>query len=162
MLLVSDANIFIDFESGALTDRLFQLPHDIVVPDTLFDEELRDRHAHLMGLGLQIRTLTGQQVGEAYEMRKRYADPSVNDLLALVLAKALGCPLVTGDSRLRTAAEAEGLQLLGTLTLIEQMFFAVLVQLEEVELAYQRMRTAGRRLPWDAVIEQIDRFRRDP
>ena len=47
MLLVSDANIFIDFEVSELTAKLFQLPHDIVVPDTLYQQELRARHPHL-------------------------------------------------------------------------------------------------------------------
>ncbi len=161
MLLVSDSNIFIDFEAGELTDRLFQLPHEIVVPDTLFDEELRDRSPHLIGLGLQVRSLTGDQVTEAYGLRGTYTGPSVNDLLALVLAKSLGCPLVTGDLRLRAAAQSEGLDLLGTLTLVEQMFDSELVALQQIEEAYDRMRTAGRRLPWEAVAAQLQGFRHD-
>jgi len=66
---------------------------------------------------------------------------------------------VTGDSRLRAAAEAEGLHLLGTLALVEQMVQQALVSVAEVERGYERMRNAGRRLPWDAVTRQLDAFR---
>jgi hypothetical protein len=158
MLLVSDANIFIDFEVSGLTTRLFQLPHEIVVPDTLYEQELRARHPHLPGLGLQVRTLTSEQVAEVFGLQARYADPSVNDLFALVLAKGLGCPLATGDARLRKAADAEGLQLLGTLTLVDDMFTNELVTLEELRQAYGRMRDANRRLPWKEVDAQLERF----
>jgi len=61
MLLVSDANIFMDFEAAELTVQLFELPHEIVVPDTLYREELDARHPHLRALGLQVRTLTGEK-----------------------------------------------------------------------------------------------------
>jgi predicted nucleic acid-binding protein len=160
MLLVSEANIFIDFEVAELIQQLFKLPHEINVPDTLYEQELRSRHAHLLGLGLMVRTLSADEVSFAYEMRLKYARPGVNDLFALVLAKSLACPLVTGDRDLRAAAEAEGLELLGTLTLIEQMFNGSLVSLDEVELAYGRMKKFGRRLPWRIVEEQLERMRR--
>jgi hypothetical protein len=52
MLLVSDANIFIDFEVAGLSGLLFQLPHEILVPRVLFDDELAARHSHLRTLGL--------------------------------------------------------------------------------------------------------------
>ena len=44
MLLVSDANIFVDFECAGLTTQLFQLPVTIAVPDILFYEELEEMH----------------------------------------------------------------------------------------------------------------------
>ena len=47
MLLVSDANNFIDFEVAGLTAELFRLLHEIVVPDILYEEELASRHANL-------------------------------------------------------------------------------------------------------------------
>ncbi len=162
MLLVSDANIFIDFDVAGLTTELFRLPHEIVVPDVLYEQELANRHPHLLKLGLQVRSLTGDQVGEAYRFQLKYRAPSVNDLFALTLAKNLGCPLVTGDRRLRAAAEAEGLQLLGTLTLVEHLIVHSIARVQDVRSAYERMRAGGRRLPWDEVEEQLARLARGP
>ena len=160
MLLVSDANIFIDFEVAGLTAQLFRLPHEIVVPDILYEEELAGRHAHLLRLGLQVHGLTGTQIGDAYELQYKYREPSVNDLLALTLAKSLGCPLVTGDRRLRAAAIAEGLRLLGTLTLMEQLVARSLATRTEIQQGYERLRIGGRRLPWEQIREQLTRLER--
>jgi predicted nucleic acid-binding protein len=113
MLLVTDANILIDFETAGLAAELFRLPHEIVVPDVLYEQELASRHRHLPTLGLQVRRLTGEQVAEAYRFGLKYRASSVNDVFALTLARNLGCPLVTGDRRLRSAAATEGLQVLG-------------------------------------------------
>lgn len=141
MILVSDANVFIDLEVGGLSARLFQLEHEIIVPDTLFEEELRVRHAGLLALGLNIRSLTPEQVSDALQMRTRYPSPSSNDLLALSLA--------TGDRRLRAAAEIEGVELCGTVTLIGEMLASVIVSAQEIDRSIQLMRRHGRRLPWD-------------
>lgn len=160
MQLVSGANILIDFDVAGLTSELFRLPHEIVVPDVLFEQELASRHQHLLDLGLQVRSLPGPQVSEAYRFQLKYREPSVNDVFALTLAKSLGCPLATGDRRLRAAAQAEGLQLLGTLTLMEQLYLHSIARVDEIGDAYERMRRGGRRLPWDEVERQLMRFAR--
>lgn len=149
MILVSDANVFIDLEVGELSARLFQLGHEIVVPDTLFEEELRVRHAGLLELGLNIRSLTPEQVRDALQMGTRYPSPSSNDLLALSLAKGLGCPLATGDKRLRAAADNEGVELCGTVTLIGEMLAGAIASAQEIDRSIGLMRRHGRRLPWD-------------
>lgn len=56
MLLVSDANIFIDFEAADLLTELFRLPHEIVVPDVLYAQELAEQHADLLNLGLRTQS----------------------------------------------------------------------------------------------------------
>lgn len=162
MQLVTDANVLIDFEVAELIAELFRLPHEIVVPDILFEQELASRHQHLPKLGLQVRSLTGPQVSEAYRFQLKYREPSVNDVFALTLAKSLGCPLVTGDRRLRAAAQAEELQLLGTLTLMEQLSLHSIALVDEIGHAYERMRRGGRRLPWDEVERQLVRLARGP
>ncbi len=159
MLIVSDANIFIDFEAAQLLELLFKLPYEIVVPDTLYAEELSSEHAHLIDLGLEQRPLSGKQVDQAYRMQVVYREPSLNDLFALVLAKSLDCPLATGDRRLRAAAQTEGLELLGTLSLLERLFTQSLLDVVGLQQAYQRMKAKRRRLPWDAVEEQVKRLR---
>lgn len=56
-LLVSDANILIDFEEGGLLREFFMLPRSICVPDVLFEDELRARHEYLLHYGLELREL---------------------------------------------------------------------------------------------------------
>lgn len=158
MLLVGDANIFMDFAATDLTPALFRLDHELVVPEVLFHEELASRHAHLLDLGLQLREMSGEQVQRAALLMARHRGPSSNDILALTLAGDLRCPLVTGDARLREAAQAEGVDLLGTLSLVEQMVTRELVSVAAARLAYDDMRAAGRRLPWHETDRQLRRL----
>lgn len=159
MLLVSDASIFIDFAATELTPLLFRLPKRLIVPDLLYHQELAAQHGHLLALGLELRSLSGEQVEQALRLTAVHREPSVNDLFALTLARHLGCPLVTGDRRLRAAATAEAVDVLGTLGLMEMLLAADLVTVEQVEAAYEHMRLAARRLPWDEVRAQIQRLR---
>lgn len=157
-LLVSDANIFIDFDEGGLLRELFQLPERIGVPDLLFEDELRGQHADLLELGLALLELAPDGVLRAAELARRHRRPSRLDLAALALAEQEKCPLLTGDRHLREAARAEGVDVHGTLWLVERLVTLRIVRVDRVRLAYERMRAAGRRLPWERVEEQVRRL----
>lgn len=160
LLLISDANVLIDLEEGGLTVELFRLPYALTVPDILFIEELELHHGHLVDHGLQLRELTSDSMRYAQQLVRRYGGPSVNDCLALALAKQEACPLVTGDKRLRKAADQEQVEKRGTVWLLEQMLEHQLITVQQAEAARDLMRQAGSRLPWDKLDQLIDRFRR--
>ena len=83
------------------------------------------------------------------QMATQYKRPSRNDLFALVLAAAEHCPLLTGDKDLKAAAQNEGIEVRGTLWLVNELISTRKISAHVARLAYQRMRTHGRRLPWD-------------
>jgi len=58
LLIISDACVLIDIECGELTSAMFSLSCQFAVPDTLFVEELEERHAHLLQFGLISKTMT--------------------------------------------------------------------------------------------------------
>ena len=159
-LLISDANILIDVNAGGLLRSMFRLKFAFAVPDTLFEEELREHHPNLRYLGLQILELDGETVEYAGRLVQKYAatGAGTNDLLALALAWQEECPLLTGDPRLRGAAEPEEIEVHGTLWLIAQMLDARLIGPKRARQAYDAMRKADRRLPWDEVEEQLQQF----
>lgn len=157
-LVVTDANIIIDLAAGGLLEDMFRLPGwDFCVPDTLYVEELADHHGVLPGLGLKILPQPAEAVEYVTQLRLRYQRPSVNDLFALALARTLGCALLSGDGPLRAAATAEGIELHGTLWLIEALLREH-VSVERVAAAYEAMRRDGSRLPWNEVQAQVERW----
>lgn len=159
-LLISDANILIDFDVGGLIRSMFQLPEDFAVPNTLYEEELIEHHAELPGYGLRALDVQEEFVLEAYRLGGVYRKPSHLDLLALALAKQEECPLLTGDYNLRLAAIDEQVEVHGTLWLMERMMEIGIVTVERAEQAYEAMKNDQRRLPWDMVKQQLDRFRK--
>lgn len=154
-LLISDANIFIDFQEGGILRRLFELSDDIGVPDLLFEDELRDDHPDLPSLGLRLIELTEASVLRVAALGATYPRTSANDRAALVGAEQEQCPLVTGDRRLREADSAEGVEVHGTLRLARRLVDGGCLNADELECAYDRMKAAQRRLPWAQVEEQL-------
>jgi predicted nucleic acid-binding protein len=157
-LVVSDANVFIDLEEGGILAALFRLPEAIAVPDVLFEEELRDRHAHLLELGLRVLVVKERGVERAVALAAQYRKPNRNDLFALALAEQESCPLLTGDRFLREAAVAEGVTVHGTLWVTERMVEARALPATRLRAAYARMREGGRRLPWGKVEALLERL----
>jgi len=158
-LIISDANILIDFEHADLTPRLFQLELDLAVPDLLYHDELSRHHGDLPALGLQLLELPPELIGQAYAYRSRYPKPSIYDLFALVLSLDRQCPLLTGDKALRQLAQNEGVDVFGTLWLMERLFDVRLVTIDEMELAYQTMLDNQSRLPEREIGTQLRRLK---
>jgi hypothetical protein len=155
-LVVTDANIIIDLDAGGLLEEIFRLPDmEFCTPDVLYLEELAQNYGALPALGLKVVSQPPEAVEYVTQLRPRYRRPSTNDLFALALARAMRCPLLSGDGSLRVAAETEGVEIHGTLWLIEALLQARLVGVGKVALAYEGMRRDGSRLPWEDVEAQI-------
>lgn len=155
-VLISDANILIDMEVGALLDLMFQLPYQFMTPDVLFEEELKASHPHLLALGLQLGELSGANVATVFELNGKYGGPSIHDCFALALAKQERCPLLTGDRALKNAAEREAVVVKGTLWVVEQMVVHAILTKDEALQGYEHMRANGSRLPWDIAKKRIE------
>lgn len=155
-LLISDANILIDLEEGRVLERLFQLPYHFSVPDVLFAEELENQHGYLLEMGLSQRELSPQSLQYAAGLIAHATGVSSNDCFALALAKQEQCPLLTGDQRLRGVAEQEGVVVMGTIWVINQLVQHQYLSIRDAKDAYERMRTNGRRLPWALAFRSLD------
>lgn len=156
-LLISDANILIDMEAGALMETLFRLPMQFGIPDLLYYEEIEPGSPGLKDLGLQIMEVTGDFVRYAENLPARYhhtlpakngPKPSHNDYLALALAKQESCKLLTGDANLRVVAGKEQVPVMGTIGLLCAMVSNGLMTVDDAFDALDRMKQGRRRLPW--------------
>ena len=157
-ILVSDANIFIDMEVADLTRQMFRLKESFATPDILYHEELAENHSELPGLGLRIERLTPAAISDVERMVALHQQNSVNDLMALALAKERQWPLLSGDRRLRAAAVIERVKIFGTLWLVEKLVETKTISLSQAATSFESMRHGGRRLPWtevDALLERL-------
>ncbi len=149
MLLISDANILIDMEAGNLLEIFFRLPMQIGIPDILYREEIEPETPELEALGLILLEIEGSYIDYAYNLPLRYGTkPSHNDYLALALAKQEKCPLLTGDKELRAVAQAEEVETMGTIWVLENLVRNALIDAQATLDSLQKMMQSGRRLPW--------------
>jgi len=121
-VLVSDTSVIIDLERAGIIEQVFALPYCFIVPDALYEQELKDYGGErLIAKGLQVRALTGAQVQEAQRLRTLERRISIHDSYALSLAKAEGAILLAGDAAMRRLAEAEGVRCHGVLWVFDQI-----------------------------------------
>lgn len=159
---VTDANFWIDLHAGNLLDDAFRLPCQWVIPDIILEELQQPNPQALRDRGLREDELSGAQVAEISELAARYPKPSRKDLAALVLAKARGTILVTGDRDLRIAAENEGQDVHGTLWVLDEMLRTKVITPRQAANSLEAMIRHGRRLPRPEVEERLRRWRRSP
>lgn len=167
-LLISDANILIDMEAGALMETLFRLPMRFGIPDVLYYEEIEPGTPGLEALGLQVMEISGEFVRYAERLPSQYnhtlpakhgAKPSHNDYLALALAKQESCTLLTGDANLRSVARQEQVVVMGTIGLLCIMVENQQLTVDESLAALNKMQEALRRLPWTEAQKRLEALR---
>ena len=159
VLTVSDANVLIDIEVGGLTHSLFCLPDiDFVVPDVLFEAELRQNHGLLEEMGLSLCSLSESAVAKVFQMAAQHRRVSRHDLFALQLAREKAAMLLTGDRALRQLAQIYQIECHGMIWLVELMVKQEVIEVEQAFAAYDKMREKGSRIPWEEAKERLNAF----
>jgi predicted nucleic acid-binding protein len=159
-VLVSDTSVVIDLERSGLIERVFALPYRFVVPDALYEQEMKEFGGpRLVELGLEVRVLTGAQVQEAQRLRGLERRISIHDSYALSLAKADAAILLAGDAAMRRLAEAEEVRCHGVLWVFDQMEERRVVNAMALHSGLTRVISDVRcRLPRDAVNLRLARY----
>jgi hypothetical protein len=159
-VLVSDTSVIIDLERAQLIEQVFSLPYRFVVPDALYEAELKDYGGErLIALGLQVRSLSGAQVAEAQRLRSLERRISIHDSYALSLAKAEAAILLAGDAAMRRLAETEEVRCHGVLWVFDQMEENRVVAPSVLHAGLTRIVSHPRCwLPRDAVDQRLKRY----
>lgn len=125
-IVVSDSGCLIDLRKASLLDALVQLPYELLIPNTLFEDELlkftaAQRRALLRG-GLQVVDLPGDRVTRAVEVSREVPRLSIHDGFAFALAEQHeGCVLLSGDGALRAYAAMCEIEVRGVLWVIDEL-----------------------------------------
>ncbi|ABK43875.1 conserved hypothetical protein [Magnetococcus marinus MC-1] len=147
-ILVSDSSVLIEFSKRGLLEEMFRLPFDFVVPDLLFEEELIDLGQYsrddLLQFGLGIEALDPIGVTTALSYQSRRSRLSLVDCFALALASGKKYTLLTGDKPMRTFAETEGIEVHGTLWLMDHLLAEGVVPAEDILVALEAMKNDPR------------------
>jgi hypothetical protein len=125
-IVVSDSSCLIDLRKASLLDAFLGLPYEILIPNTLFEEELlkftsAQKKALIRG-GLKVMDLPGERVLRAQHVVRGAPQLSIHDGFAFALAEThAGCILLTGDSSLRTLATVHDIEVHGVLWVVDQI-----------------------------------------
>lgn len=126
-IVVSDSSCLSDLRKVSLLDTFLQLPHEFLIPNTLFEEELvsftaTQKNALLDG-GLKVIDLPGTWVLRAQEVIRSIPQLSVHDGFAFALAEMHpGSILLTGDTALHVLASRNAVKVQGLLWAFDEMY----------------------------------------
>lgn len=124
-IIVSDSSCLIDLRKASLLEAFVRLPYEILIPNTLFEDELvkftAEERAILTG-GLKVMDLPGESVVRAQGVVRERPGLSIHDGFAFALAESCpGCILLSGDSGLRDLAEEHNIKVHGVLWVIDEV-----------------------------------------
>ncbi len=117
----------IDLRKASLLDVFVQLPYELLIPNTLFEEEFlkftaAQKRALVRG-GLKVMDLPGERVVRAVDVTRLVPRLSINDGFAFALAELhSGCVLLSGDGALRTYAASCAIDVRGVLWVIDELY----------------------------------------
>jgi len=143
-IIISDTSCLIDLRKAALLAAFLRLPFEILIPNTLFEDELlsftADEKRALIKDGLKIVDLLGVQVSRARDVIRARPRLSIHDGFAFALAEIhSGCILLTGDSELRSLAENSRIEVHGVLWVCDQLFEGKLSTAEQLHAALSQL-----------------------
>lgn len=163
-VVISDSNCLIDLRKSALLDAFLRIPYELLIPNTLFEDELlsftaAQKKALIRG-GLKVVDLPGESVLLARQIARDMPHLSVHDGFAYALARRHpGCILLTGDGRLRAFASEQGLEVHGVLWVIDEIDRHAICTVEKLLQALRLLANdATVRLPQRELAAYIKRY----
>lgn len=147
VLLITDANIWIDLCHGGILTEVFFLPYRIIAPDLLQSEMKQPSFFRLIQMGLQTQSLSSALVLELVQLRVAHRQLSVIDISAFLVARELSGILLSGDRRLIQLAHSHGVEAHGLLWLLDEMIYHEVLASRKAASALESIITLGARLP---------------
>ena len=125
------------------------LRKEIISPSELLDGHQK---RGLIGVDLTI-----EEFFYADELSKKYVKLSGYDRTALAVAKFRNIPLLTGDNPLRRAAEKEGVEVFGTIGLLDKLYDGDYINKLEYQFCLENLlEHKERRLPAEELQKRIN------
>ena len=163
-VVISDSSCLIDLRKTSLLDAFLRLPYELLIPNTLFEEELlkftaAQKRALVHG-GLKVVDLPGECVLRARQVATELPHLSIHDGFAYALAESCpGCILLTGDGSLRAHARRQKIEVHGVLWVIDELHIHAISAIESLLEALQLMaKDPTVRLPQRELAAYIKRY----
>lgn len=160
----SDTNVWIDFFTIKKTELPFRLPFSYIMYEEAIEDEFcspPELGKELVSYGLIPVDITMEEFSLAEEYGSRYNKLSVYDRIALAIAKNRQIILLTGDGALRKAAKLEGVDIMGTLGVLDRLWEQDMISEAELLASLQGLLDNNGgvvRLPKTEILSRIERL----
>ncbi len=158
----SDTSVWIDFATIKKTELPFRLPYTYIMSKDAVDNELLSPCGlgqELVSYGLVPVYITDDEFDLAEQYGAEYKKLSIYDRIALSIAKVRQIKLLTGDGRLRKAAERENVPIVGTLGILDQLLEQKCISVNEFKTCLIRLQENNGgivRLPQEEILSRLE------
>jgi hypothetical protein len=161
-LLVTDTNIWSDLINGDIVEEIFFLPFHYISPEFADLELPILQWEKLLGLGVEVMSLDGDQVRDIYLLRRAHHAVSTTDLASFILARDLPAILLSGDKHLRLLAEMNAIEVHEVLWILDQLIFHKVLNNGKAARALNQMLANNARLPPNECEKRLKAWQSDP
>lgn len=157
--LVVDTSVCIDIFNGAILYEVVKLPYYYLLPDVIIAELDEPPGVIFTNAGFVSSGTAGNEIYLVSELGARYNGLSLNDVFALATAKREGLTLLTGDNKLRSAANREKVDVHGTLWVLDRLVEDSIISPPAAADALEKIMATNTWLPARECRERLARWR---
>lgn len=149
MLLIGDANIFIDLDAIGAIELIKSLECEIVVTDMVFHELYTSQKTLLQKIDIKILDFQPSELIDLYNTYNGLNTTGISpqDYSLVYKAKQHNGSILTGDKKLKNFSKRENIQVYGIFYIIDQFLETNIMDLKEWETLLQALQNANCRLP---------------
>ncbi len=159
-IIVSDTNIFIDLISINVLDKLFLLPCDIfttdfVINEIAWPEQRAEIDKHIITQELETVSFGFDELVKITGLHSN-SSTSLTDCSVWYLAKKTGGRLLTGDVKLKKAAENDNVKVSGILYIFDNLVEYNILNKTSATTLLQQLMAINSRLPKQECEKRIE------
>lgn len=163
-LIITDTNILFDIISIGALPEFFSLDYEICTTVFVIQEIKQSDQKEAIEVFVQAKELSviefdSDEIIEIEEFITSKNFKGITDKSVLWKSVKLNCPLLTGDRKLRSEAENQGVEVHGTIWVIERLVEKNLISLAKGVHLLVTLKQANSSLPFDEIDKLIRKYR---
>jgi len=165
-LIKTDTNIFFDIISIGALPEFFSLDYEICTTIFVIHEIRQSDQQEAIEFFIRAKELTliefdSDEIGEIENFKTSKNFKGITDKSVLWKSLNLNCPLLTGDRKLRAEAENQGVEVHGTIWVIERLVEKNLIEIAKGIHLLETLKQVNSSLPFDEIDKLIRKYRKE-
>lgn len=164
-LIITDTNIFFDIISIGALSEFFSLDYEIcttvfVIQEIRQSDQKKEIEDFIRAKELTLIEFDSDEIDEIEGFKTSKSFKGITDKSVLWKSLQLKCPLLTGDRKLRTEAENQGVEVHGTIWVIESLVEKDLIEITKGIQLLEALKQVNSSLPFDQIDKLIKKLRK--
>ena len=164
-LIITDTNIFFDIISIGALPEFFSLEYEIcttifVIEEIIRSDQREEIEVFIRAKEINVIDFTAEEIGEIYAFRTERNFKGITDKSVLWKSLQLGCPLLTGDRKLKVEAENQGVEVHGSIWVIRYLVENGLIDKTKGIRLLKLLKEVNSSLPFDEIDKLIRSYKK--